>query len=190
MYIHVHWALNEEVHWALNVNDNDPGLEVKQEPIYTTCNDINIDQITAEELDQAIKQLTHNKAPGPDGTRAELYKWLDTHNRKSFLDTINECWNNKTLHKSMNETNLAIIFKKGNPELPQNYRPIALLDIAYKILAIIILNIIVSHIDEIVDKSQYGFRKKRSTAQPPFTLRGAHEMQEEAGLETHILLLD
>ena len=38
-----------EVHWALNDNENDPGLEVKQEPIYTTCNDINTDQITAEE---------------------------------------------------------------------------------------------------------------------------------------------
>lgn len=66
----------------------------------------------------------------------------------------------------MNEGNLAIIFKKGNPELPQNCRPIALLNIAYKILAIIILRRIVPHIDERIDKSHYGFRnKRRSTAQ-------------------------
>ena len=94
----------EEIHWAPNDIENDPGHEVKQEPIYTTCNDINAAQITAEELDQAIKQVKRNKAPGPDGTTAELNKWLDAHNRKSFLDTISECWNNETLHKSMNET--------------------------------------------------------------------------------------
>ena len=154
----------EEVHWARNNNENDPDLEVKQEPIHPTCNDINTDRITIEELDLAIKQLKRNKAPGPDGTTSELYKLLDTHNRNLLLDTINRCWDNETLHDSMNEANLAIVFKKGHPELPQTYRPIALFNIAYKILAMIILKRIVPHIDDRIDKSQYGFRKKRSTA--------------------------
>ena len=158
--------------------------------MYPTCHDIDTDNITSEGLDIAIKQLKRNKAPGPDGTTSELYKLLDTPTRNLLLETINECWNSETLHDSMNEANLAIIFKKGNPELPQNYRPIALLNIAYKILAMIILKRIVPHIDDRTDKSQYGFRKKRSTAQPLFILRRAQEMQEEAGLETHILLLD
>ena len=74
--------------------------------------------------------------------------------------------------------------------MPQNYRPIALLSIAYKILAIIILKRNVPHIDGITNKSQYGYRKKRSTAQPFFILRRAQEMQKEAGLETHMLPLD
>ena len=88
----------------------------------------------------------------------------------------------------MNEASLAIIFKTGNPELPQNYRPIAVLNIAYKILAIIILKRIVPHIVERVDKSQYGFGKI-STAQPLFILSRAQETQEATGSETHILLL-
>ena len=53
-----------------------------------------------------------------------------------------------------------------------------------------ILKRIVPHIDEIIDKSQYGFRKHISTAQPQIILRRAREMPEEAGLETHILILD
>ena len=80
--------------------------------------------------------------------------------------------------------------KKGNPELPQNYRPIVSLNIAYKLFAIIILKRIVPRIDDRIDKSQYGFKKSRSTAQPLFILRRAQEMQEESGLETHVLLLD
>ena len=70
-----------------------------------------------EELDMAIKQLKRNKAPGPDGTTAELYKRLDPDNRATLLDTVNECWNNGTLHKTMNEANPATIYKEGNPEL-------------------------------------------------------------------------
>ena len=158
----------EEVHWAPDNTQNDTDLETKHEPIHPTCNDIDTDAITIEELVMAIKQLKRNKAPGPDGTTAELYKWLDPNNRATLLDTINECWDNGTLHKTTNEANLAIIYQKGNPELPQNYRPIALLNIAYKLLAIIILKRIVPHIDDRIDKSQHGFRKPRSTAQPRF----------------------
>ena len=58
---------------------------------------------------------TRSRAPGPDGTTAELYKWLDPHNKTTLLDTINECWNNETLHTTMNEANLAIIYKKTTP---------------------------------------------------------------------------
>ena len=181
----------EEVHWAPDNTQNDPDLETKQEPLHSTCNDISTDEITIEELDMANKQFKRNKAPGPDGTTAELYKWLDPDNRAILLDTINErCWNNGTLHKTMHEANPATIYKKGNPELPHNYRPIALLNIAYKLLAIIILKRSLPHIDDRIDKSQYGFRKSRSTAQPLFILRRAQEMQEEAGLGTHILLID
>ena len=74
----------EEVHWALDNTQNNPDFDVKQEPIYTTCNDINTDEITTEELDLAIKQFKRNEAPGPDGTIAEFYRWLDPFNRFIF----------------------------------------------------------------------------------------------------------
>ena len=67
---------------------------------------------------------------------------------------------------------------------------LALPNIAYKLLAIIIFKRIVPNIDDRIAKAQYGFRKPRSTAQPLFILRRAQGMQEEAGLETLTLLLD
>jgi hypothetical protein len=45
-------------------------------------------------------------------------------------------------------------------------------------------------IDKHLDPDQYGFRKGRSTAQPLFILRRTQEIQEEAALECHLLLLD
>lgn len=73
---------HEEVHWAQDGNHNDPALEGKQGPIHPTCNDINTDEITAEELGHAIKQFKRNEAPGPDGTTGVFYKWLGSHNRQ------------------------------------------------------------------------------------------------------------
>ena len=46
--------------------------------------------------------------------------------------------------------------------------------------------------DGTLDENQYGFRKGKSTAQPQplFILRRTQEIQEEAALECHLLLLD
>ena len=71
----------------------------------------------------------------------------------------------------MNDARLAIIFKKGRTDLPQNYRPIALLSVIYKLLASVIQARISSKMDEVIDKSQFGFRKGKSTSQPLFILR-------------------
>ena len=79
-----------------------------------------------EELDEAVKELKNNKAPGPDEIPAELSKWLDGESRKVILETLNECWRDETLIRDMNDAKLAIIYKKRGTDLPQNYRPIAL----------------------------------------------------------------
>ena len=47
---------------------------------------------------------------------------------------------------------------------------------------------ICSKMDGVLDKNQFGFRKGRSTSQPLFILRRTQEVQEEAALESHLLL--
>ena len=44
--------------------------------------------------------------------------------------------------------------------------------------------------DGTLDENQFGFRKGKSTARPLFILRRTQEIQEEAALECHLLLLD
>ena len=106
--------------------------------------------------------MKNNKAPGPDDIPAELFKWLDEQSRKTILEIINECWRTETLIKDMNDARLAIIYKKGGTDLPQNYRPIALLNVIYKLLASIIPARISSKMDGTRDENQYGFRKERA----------------------------
>ena len=45
-------------------------------------------------------------------------------------------------------------------------------------------------IDDRISKTQFGFRKNKSTAQPLFIHRRIQELQEESRLSFHTLLLD
>ena len=90
----------------------------------------------------------------------------------------------------MNDANIATIYKKGRTDRPENYRPIALPNVTYKLLAIIIHVRLYEIIDDRISKTQFGFRKNKSTAQPFFIYRRIQELQEEFGLSFHTLLLD
>ena len=113
----------EKQHWA-ETNEIRPDIE--QNNIFAINNEINTGEITLTELSEAIKRLKNNKAPGPDDVPAELIKWLDDESRQIILEHLNRCWRNERLPKDMNDARLAIIFKKGSTDLPENYRPIAL----------------------------------------------------------------
>ena len=97
---------------------------------------------------------------------------------------------NGLVTRAMNEAHLAVIYKKGSTEDLAIYRPIALLNLAYKILAAIIQRRLSSAMEERIDKLQFGFRRKISTLQPLFIYRRAQEIHEESGQELITLLLD
>ena len=85
---------------------------------------------------------------------------------------------------------MASIYKKGNPECLENYRPISLLQATYKILAALIKERIDAGIDQYVHKTQYGFRKAKSTAQALFIARRLMDLSEREGSNITLVLLD
>eukprot|EP00972_Heterocapsa_arctica_P019196 2832014-Heterocapsa_arctica.AAC.1 len=65
-------------------------------------------------------------------------KLLDTDSKLALLKLLNKCLLDRKVTLDMNQADLAVIFKKGFTDLPINYRPIALLNLSYKLLASII----------------------------------------------------
>ena len=90
----------------------------------------------------------------------------------------------------MSQADLAVIYKKGKTEQPEHYRPIALLNIGYKLMASMIQKILSEAMDDRIDPAQLGFRKGKSTSQIIRTYRRVQEIHEEAGLELMTILLD
>ena len=94
---------------------------------------------TLEELQQVIATLKAKKAPGPDGVPNELYKLLDQEAELALLQAYNQIRSNLTIPPGWLEAKVVTIFKgKGSDTHPGNYRPIALLNVVYKILAAMI----------------------------------------------------
>ena len=92
--------------------------------------------------------------------------------------------------RSLDYANVASIYKKGDPSKLENYRPIALLQVFYKILAALIKLRLVDVIDPWISQTQFGFRAKKSTAQAIFIARIVMDMAERQGKNLTLVCLD
>ena len=118
----------------------------------------------------------------------ELYKHLDEENIKNFAQILNQMWTEEKVPTDFTQADVVSIYKKGNAELPQNYRPISLLlNTSYKILAKIYQTRLSNAIDSQLHDTQFGFRKGRSTSEALFCVRRLQDLGE-AGLEDIILI--
>ena len=84
---------------------------------------------------------------------------------------LNEWWTSKRIPKKLTLARVVSLYKKGNPDLQENYRPISLLNTYYKIFAACLQNRLAEALDSKLMKTQYGFRGNRSTIDAIFITR-------------------
>ena len=132
---------------------------------------------TLEEVKSAIKKLNLGKAPGKDGLPAEIFVHGGDHLALIMHHLICDLWDQDRLPKDWCDPIMIAIFKgKGLREVCGNYRGIALLSAAGKILAGILLARLNKYItDRILPESQCGFRPNRGTMDMIFTARQLQE---------------
>ena len=68
-------------------------------------------------------------------------------------------------------TRVVPIYKKGDTDEPSNYRPISLLNSFYKIYMIVIRKRLQTVLEDVLTRTQYGFRPSRSTSHALFLTR-------------------
>ena len=91
---------------------------------------------------------------------------MDEEGRNKLLELLNKCWGGEELYEEINQADLAVVYKQGPTDKPENYRPIALLNLGCKLMARMIQKRLSEAMDDRIDPAQFGFRKGRSTAQP------------------------
>ena len=143
-----------------------------------------------QELVWAIKKLKRGKAPGPDGIPIELYKEMDEDQLRLLLNLLNTWWNGTPTPMELTQSQVILIFMKGDKNNLENYRPISLLNSTYKILTAIIQKRLSDGLDEYLQTTQYGFRRQRGTAQALHYVRRAVEIGERTRTITICILLD
>ena len=92
--------------------------------------------LTDEELFQAIRLFKKNRSPGIDGIPIEFYDTFWHLLSKVFHKLANDIYQNGLLPEAQQRISIiALIHKKDDKELLNNWRPISLLCVDYKIIA-------------------------------------------------------
>jgi len=145
---------------------------------------------TLSELKEIIKKLKRRKAAGPDEIPIEILKELTDKNLKRILKTIIHWWTEENISEEELKARVVLIYKKGDTNNFANYRPISLLNTLYKVIAAILQKRISETLDRHLQKTQYGFRKDKSTGDAIHLVRRVIEYGESTKNQLHLLLLD
>ena len=85
---------------------------------------------------------------------------------EALLQLFQHCWDKKAIPEEWELAVVALLYKKGDATLPENYRPISLLPVAYKLLACMIQKRLqAGGAEQRIRPTQFGFRPNRGTAQ-------------------------
>ena len=147
---------------------------------------------TDEEIRRALAKL-RNTAPGESGLSAPFWKALgETHEAFALLRSlVLTVWHTEVVPTEWETGLLAVLPKKGDRSLPGNYRGIMMLEIAYKLMALLLVDRL-RPIKESLrgHEPQNGFRPERGTTDGTFSLKMALKKRREHGLESWVLFLD
>eukprot|EP00973_Karenia_brevis_P029025 4003499-Karenia_brevis.AAC.1 len=159
----------EKVQWAVR-----PDVIPAQGPVLNDFNGMNFGDFDCQELRRVLAKLKTGKSSGDDSIPAEFWQ-LCLKNDQLFtwlLQFCNQIWNSKKVPKSWHRATVACLFKKGDPSLAENYRPISLLPVAYKIFSAMILNRFKkAGMETKLWRSQMGFRSGYGTRDAIFIAR-------------------
>jgi hypothetical protein len=78
--------------------------------------------------------MRNNAAPGSDGLNAAFYKASWNWVKNDIFHLVSDFYSQGSLPADLNQTFLTLIPKKANPSSPQDYRPIGLCNVIYKII--------------------------------------------------------
>ena len=141
-------------------NDPVPDFSTKSS---STINNI---IITEENMLSVLKKLNISKSPGPDKIHPRILRELCHELAHPFYLLFNKTLQDGTIPDAWKVAEVKPIFKKGNIELPGNYRPVSLTALICKIFEQFIRDALYNHLidNSLLSKEQYGFCKKRSCA--------------------------
>ena len=121
---------------------------------------------TPQEIKKIISSLQTKSSAGTDGIPAFLLKSLPINVILILTNIFNLSLSTGTFISYFKKAKVIPIFKKGNPKLVENYRPISILPVFSKILEKIVHKRLYFYCNRmnIFSNCQFGFRKSHSTS--------------------------
>ena len=120
--------------------------------------------ISLSELDTALSQLNANKSPGLDGLPVEFYTTFWPLLKHDFLALTTSIFHQASLSPSQQHAVIVLLPKTGDLRLLQNWRPISLLNVDYKLITKVISNRLLTVLPSLVHEDQTCSIRSRNIA--------------------------
>lgn len=146
--------------------------------------------ILYEEIRAAIKHLKNGKATGADAIPIETIKAPGEHGVQIFHTLCNKIWRTGTWPKEPAHTVFIPLHKKGSTKSCSNYRLIALISHASKILLHILNERLKNFLSKEIAPEQAGFVNGKGTREQILTLRQIIEKSREFNKPAYIRFVD
>lgn len=146
---------------------------------------------TLQETTDAIKRLPRNKAPGPDGYSSEYYQLLSPIRTSHLLPVFESATTTAKFPPEMLTATIITLPKPGKePNLPQNFQPISLLNVDVKFHAKLIANRLSRILPNLINYDQVGFVMGRQTTDATRRMLNLLHLVEENKEPSLLLALD
>ncbi|GLT30193.1 hypothetical protein SLA2020_050080 [Shorea laevis] len=135
-----------------------------------------------EEVRIALFSMKALKSPGPDGIQPIFYQKHWDVVSGTLLTFINNALVDGFFDCSLLQAHIALIPKGENPDVIQKFRPICLLNVAYKVLSKVLVNRLRPFLQQLIGPFQNSFLAGRSTTDNVIlTQETVHSMRKLRG---------
>lgn len=148
-------------------------------------------QITRTELYDALKTFKKGKSPGNDGLSAEFYLHFWSTIEMPLFEAFKYCIIQNELSPTMKQGTICLIPKPEKDILfIENWRPITLLNVDYKIFASVFAKRLKTGLQDVISETQTGFMSNRHISSNIRLIFDLLDYSEYINSEALILFLD
>jgi hypothetical protein len=120
-----------------------------------------VSPVTLEELQGVLGQFKKEKSPGPDGWTSEFFIFFFDLLGEDLLAMVEESRIQGSIMGGLNSTFLTLIPKSNRPRNFDDFHPISLCNLCYKIISKVIANRLKPLFSRFISPEQLGFLKGR-----------------------------
>ncbi|KAL0722455.1 hypothetical protein Bca4012_037054 [Brassica carinata] len=116
-----------------------------------------IQEVTDKEIEDAAHAINPEKSPGPDGMNAGFFRHHWETIKQGVIFHVKHFFAQSHLDPRINYTHICLIPKIDSPNTVNDYRPISLSNVAYKIISKILAERLKPWLNSVITKNQSAF---------------------------------
>lgn len=148
------------------------------------------EEITKQEIEEALKTLKYGKAPGHDKITTEMIKKMGGKGITMLTKLFNKIWRKEEIPRDWEIGIIIPIYKKGDNKECKNYRGITLLSTVLKLFEQVINTRLKEMIEPTLEDAQSGFRIGRCVQDHIFTIKQIIEKKREKRKNVYLAFID